>query len=188
MNKIKLYKVLVYCIILFLSLPLSLKAQEANLYKNGRFDIEIKGPPGWIISLKDDIIESPIGPMGILVRFKIDPTRREPYLSITILPVRFVERKWSALDMLKDYIEDTQRWEKKIFTLVEPSKRIIVNGLEGVYAIYDMGPIRGVTYRKKIVYFRRENMFFQLVAEATKEEFNNYLEDFDYSINSLRLK
>jgi len=174
-------------LVLSLCLPISICA--AASYDNEKFGFAIEGPLGWPVTQKDNIMDmGDMGSMGVLVRFNKDSAHREPYLSVTLLPVRPQEETYTALDMAKDHIEETQGVKKNNFKLVEDPKVTSINGIEIAYTIYEITVNNGLTYRHLLYYIRKGDVFFQIVAVAKKDEFEGYLKDFDYSINTINLR
>ncbi len=163
-------------------------AQE-NIYINERFGISITAAKDWYIAKKDNVLETMYGPMGILAELRKRGIKAV-YLRLTILPAREGEKeeRWNAFEMLESHIQETQSVQKSKFTLVEAPYNITVDNTKGAVAIYDISPDNKRSFRHKLYYFRKNNFFIQLVAHAPEEDFDDYLNGFNYSVISLKFQ
>jgi hypothetical protein len=162
---------------------------KKDTYVNVRLGITIDCPKNWRITTRDNIIESGYGPEGILVRFR---NKSGPYsLSLTVTlssAMKMSRENWQAKEMVENYLQNFQPKHKDKFKLVESPQETVINDMQAAEAVYNIISSFGTEFREKVIYFRKNEFFIELVASAPREVFGVYEDDFDYAIKSLKLK
>ncbi len=157
-------------------------------YKNKRFGFAIDGPPEWRIAVRDDILETGGGfASGVLVRFKQSSKYRSAGLCVRLDPLKADESASKALAVMKSRIEKKQSKKGRYFKLVEEPREVFLGEVASATCIHETTAQDGTVSRALLYFIHKDNVLIQIEGVAKKEEFDACLQDFNYSVNSIKL-